>query len=185
MASKVFISHAEEDSELAIRIYLILERMGLNPWEYKLHPEYGRGLDEIIRDKIRQCEVFVPLLTSNGIYSQWVNQEIGVAYALNRYIIPVVQTGEPSRGFVEFKQHIAYYPANIQQTIYDLIYILRLLTNPSGILCKCKGCGRESSYSLPEQKLINECIENGVDLEVACENCEAKITISRWTLEVI
>lgn len=185
MPFQIFISHAEEDSQLAFRIYLILERMGLNPWEYKLHPEPGRGLDEIVRDRIKECEIFIPLLTSNGIQSQWVNQEIGVAYGLNRYIIPVVEAGKKSSGFIEFKQRISYYPSNVEETIYELIYSLRILMNPSQIVCKCKNCGDESPYELPDQKLVNQMIQQNGTLTVPCTKCNYEIILNPKTFEVI
>jgi hypothetical protein len=189
MPFQIFISHAEEDQALVDRIYTILWRMGLDPYIYERYPEYGgRNLDDIIREKISECKHLLALLTWYGVQSQWFNQEIGVAYALGRNIIPIVQIGVESKGFIGFKVHIPYNPDFVDDAIYRLIYRLRNLMNPSQVRCRCKNCGKEFLYPLPEQEVVNEVIEHieeGVILFVECEHCKAEIVLNPWTFEVI
>lgn len=185
MAFKVFISHAEEDKNLAERIHSILERMGLGPYIYELYSEYGRDLDDIIRDKISECKHFVVLLTSNGIQSQWVNQEIGMAYALNRNIIPVVEKGTKSKGFIEFKLGLPYDPHTPEYSISLLIYRLRILMNPKRLQVECGACGHEFWGLLPEQDEVNKFIERGQYLSIPCEECEKEIWVNASTFEII
>ena len=185
MPFQIFISHAEEDATLAKRVHRILERMELSPWIYERYSEFGRDLDDIIRDKISECEHFITLLTSNGVRSQWVNQEIGMAYASNKNIIPVVEKGLESKGFIGFKLAIPYDPHKVEYSISLLIYRLRVLMKPSQIRYKCRSCGNESSYSLPTQKLVNECIEDGSAVTIQCGDCDANIVVNPQTLEVV
>lgn len=185
MPFRIFISHAKEDYTLALRIHNILWRMELAPYIYELYHEYGRDLDEIMKEKITFCEHFVPLITRNGVQSQWVNQEIGMAYALDKNIIPVVEIGIESKGFIAFKVHIPYDPNNGEWCICNLIYRLRFLMSPSTLKIECKACRHEFLGELPSQEEVNKAIERQLHYFWPCEKCSQQIWINPKTLEVV
>jgi len=187
MASKfdVFLSYNESDLALVNRIMNILNRMGITTYSYKHYPEYGEYLPEIIKKNIMSSEFFVVLLTRAGIDSQWVNQEIGMAFALNRLIIPIVQMGLETKGFVELRQHIDYNTYNPEQTLQNIIYRLRYLCNATTIQLKCKNedCRHSFSAHLPSEMDIGEAVKKKNVFLLKCPRCKKKVTYSPITFE--
>jgi len=106
MVRFVFLSHAEEDGNFAERVFDIIERMGIGCYIYERSREFGKDISEIIKRNIKGCRTLVVILTQNGVQSQVVNQEIGMAFALNKGIIPIVERGVETKGFVELRLHI-------------------------------------------------------------------------------
>lgn len=58
---------------------------------YEFYPKYGKYVPETIKNNIQNCSTVVVLLTEDGVQSQWVNQEIGMGFALGKPVIPVVE----------------------------------------------------------------------------------------------
>lgn len=77
---------------------------------YELYPNYRVDIPTGIRDVMQHCTMCITFLTRYGINSQWVQQEIGVAYAFDRIIVPVVEVGVEYSGFVEMICLSAYGP---------------------------------------------------------------------------
>lgn len=67
-------------------------------------------LSDKVKRGIIECEYFVPILTRNSISSQWVNQEIGFATAINRTTIPIVehQQIDHLKGFIHKQLDLSY-----------------------------------------------------------------------------
>ena len=181
----IFLSYCEGDAELVHRIFSILSRMHLNPYVFMLYREPGEFIPEVVVRQISTSNYFVPFLTRNGVQSQWVNQEIGVAHALRKYIIPVVEIGVESKGFVEFREHIKHDPFNPEKTIFELIWRLRILLNPTSIDVKCPQCGHDFVSQLPLLDLAREVIEKGQIFVIDCPSCGLGIQINPMTQELI
>ena len=88
---QVFLSHAEEDRRLVTRVWRVLRRLKVRSYMHERYPNYGRDIPTAIRDVLESesCVMCIAFLTRNGINSQWVQQELGIAYAFGRIIIPV------------------------------------------------------------------------------------------------
>lgn len=70
-------------------------------------------LYEKVTSGIKECDIFIPILTRNSINSQWVNQEIGYAQAIERKIIPIVEEEiiDLLKGFIHKQGDLPYkYP---------------------------------------------------------------------------
>ncbi|MBI2269697.1 MAG: toll/interleukin-1 receptor domain-containing protein [Bacteroidetes bacterium] len=67
-------------------------------------------LTEKVKTGIFESDYFVPILTRNSISSQWVNQEIGFANAINRKTIPIVekQLIDILKGFIHKQLDLSY-----------------------------------------------------------------------------
>src|SRR6185437_11705004 len=67
-------------------------------------------LTEKVKTGIFECDYFIPILTRNSISTQWVNQEIGFATAINRKIIPIVerQLIDKLKGFIHKQLDLSY-----------------------------------------------------------------------------
>lgn len=180
----IFLSYNQEDAPLVHRIFWIFERMRLSPYAYELFEESGEVLDQLILERIKESEIFIPFITHAGVLAQWVNQEIGVARALNKIILPVVEEGVISSGFVQFRIHIPYYPYNPDETIYKLIrrvYSL-LKSKPNAINLQCK-CGNEVWGAIPPPQEIDRHINQNLVEIWTCDKCGRQLTLLPKTLE--
>lgn len=181
----IFLSYCEEDAEFVHRIFLILSRMHLNPYAFMLYREPGEFIPEVVVRQISTSNYFVPFLTQSGVQSQWVNQEIGVAHALRKYIIPIAELGVESKGFVEFREHIKHDPFNPEQTIFELIWRLRTLLNPASIDVKCPQCGHDFVSELPSLELTAEAIGSGQIFATDCPSCGLSLSMNPRTQELM
>lgn len=93
MVYTIFVSYGSKDSKLAKRISKKAKNIDINVY---LDVERIRG-GEVIADKItkdiQNSDAMVVLLTNKSKNSPYVNQEIGIAKANNKLIIPFVQSG--------------------------------------------------------------------------------------------
>ena len=62
--NNIFISYAEEDYPSAKRLYDYLKNAGLNPWLDKENLRPGENKEITIRNVIKTCNYFIPLLSS-------------------------------------------------------------------------------------------------------------------------
>ena len=192
----VFISHDTSDYELALRIHDTLHKVGITAYIYELYPQYRKDISTAICDVLKTCKACLCLLTYNGVQSFWVHQELGAAYAFNRIIIPAVQSGVDYKvkGFVQFKPHINYDPANLEKFTYDVIWALRneVFGHEArlGLRLRCPN-GHESKYTLPSTNEINNIIQTPIQpgyrscFVFECNTCKLQIKVSPWTFEEI
>lgn len=101
---KIFISYSDKDrnkmtalersiAKSSLNIKTIIVSRNINP---------GVPLTEKVKDSITECDVLIPILTKKSITSQWVNQEIGYAFAKNITVFPIVESGiiKHLKGFI-------------------------------------------------------------------------------------
>lgn len=89
---KVFLSHSHKDLELAKRIKEFIKskcEVYLASEDYQL----GQPLPQKVKKNIKSSTYLIALITKDGVESQWVNQEIGLARACKIPIIPIVEQG--------------------------------------------------------------------------------------------
>ncbi len=161
-AFKVFLSHSEADAALTQRICDTLDRLHIRTFVYEYYPKGGANRFETIKTEIKGTEYFLVLITSNGLQSQWVNQEIGYAVGVGKTPIPILEvdpaTGErlKSRGFVELHDPILLNPLAPSDMIRQLVYTFYgwLGRNwPDRIWLTCK-CGNEFDGGLDYSDIL-------------------------------
>jgi hypothetical protein len=64
-STAVFISYASQDAEMAERICAALRQAGLEVWIDQSELRSGDAWDASIRRQIRECALFIPLISSN------------------------------------------------------------------------------------------------------------------------
>lgn len=189
----VFLSHDHKDIKLIDRIWKILSNIKINSYIYEYFREYGEYIPETIKMRIKESLYFVVFLTKNGIKSQWVNQEIGIAHAYDdKLIIPVKEIGVKSKGFIELREHIEYDPnasKDVDYMIHCLITRLRglLLMSydiPDGLTLECN-CGNRIESELPSIETVNHTIEKKFVFKTKCPKCQKNIQYSPYTFEPI
>ena len=101
MALKVFISYSTKDFSVVefARAMLTGPAVDVFVAEYSAAP--GAPLSPSIITAIKQCDLFILLWSENARTSEWVPQEIGIAKAENKQIVPVVlQSNISLPGFI-------------------------------------------------------------------------------------
>lgn len=67
MSTKVFISYAREDREIAEKLYRDLQKPGVQPWIDSFDLGLGQPWEEAIRKAISECRYFVTLMSSRSV----------------------------------------------------------------------------------------------------------------------
>lgn len=126
--SRIFLSHAAEDSQIASELAARFHDTGLESWVDELDMETGRDLSRGIKEALREARAIVVLVSERSANSPWVQFEIGAAIGMGKQLIPVL-VGE--RG-IEYAlpsslQDLAYLDArgrSVDEIASDLIHIL-------------------------------------------------------------
>lgn len=83
----------EEDTPFVRTISESLELHGIKCYVAERDLRPGEVLATKIQEAVRNCDCFVALLTKGGSQSAYVNQEIGLAHAFGKSMIPIVEKG--------------------------------------------------------------------------------------------
>lgn len=104
MSIKFFISYSNSDKNKMEAIKKAIEsiRKEFEVVVIAKSPAPGSPLSNKVEIGINECDFFVPILTKNSIYSQWVNQEIGYANAKNKFLLPLIDSNIATqlKGFI-------------------------------------------------------------------------------------
>lgn len=92
---RAFISYAHEDKQFAISLAEELSRNGVDPWIDIWEINAGDSLiEKVFEEGLKDCAVFIIILSSASVQSPWVKQELDTA-VVNRIrkitqVIPVL-----------------------------------------------------------------------------------------------
>lgn len=86
--------------------------------EHDVQP--GQSLAEKIRLAILQSDAVVVLLTKAGAASAYVQQEIGVAVAAGKPLVPIVQDGPENLAMLDGVEYVSFDPEHPAVAIRDL-----------------------------------------------------------------
>lgn len=118
MAIKAFLSYSTHDKELAGELRELLLTAGIDLFlaHHTLAPsaEWRRE----IKKQIASREIFILLLTKHFHGSKWTDQEVGMAIALKKTILPLQRTVSPY-GFVSDYQAIRV--TDLEKSLCELI----------------------------------------------------------------
>ncbi len=89
---KVFVSHSLQDPFKA-SISQVLRAVGAIPYFAEHEYSTSETVSQKIEREIRECDIFLALLTFQGLQSNFVQQEIGVAHTLKKRRIVLVERG--------------------------------------------------------------------------------------------
>lgn len=91
MKRKVFIGYATDDRKKRDTLRRVMKKMQcIEPIVIADRGKVGESLATKVERGINKADCLMPILTTNSIGNQWVNQEIGYAKAKDRKIIPLV-----------------------------------------------------------------------------------------------
>lgn len=111
MKQGIFISYSDFDKD---KVDLIVNELEGNTQFYPIviasNREALKPLAQKVADGIIQAKVILPILTKKSIPTQWINQEIGFATALNKRIMPIVESDliDKLKGFIHKQIDLPY-----------------------------------------------------------------------------
>lgn len=111
MKQGIFISYSDFDKD---KVDLIVKELEGNTKFFPIVIASNRAalkpLAQKVADGIINAKVILPILTTNSIPTQWINQEIGFATALNKRIMPIVESGliDKLKGFIHKQIDLPY-----------------------------------------------------------------------------
>ena len=197
----VFIGHSNKDKQYAHNFFLCLNKIvPFVPYIAEYYKKPGEDFKERIMMQLEQSAFIIFLLTQDGINSQWVNQEIGFAYALKRKkrgypcIIPICSKKLELKGLItkdsddllfreDFTDHkweiyhtILQIRARVQDGFKKGTFAIRV-TCPS---CRDKKDNLQFEFEVdfPSQKTLDRTISaNKSAYDVFCPQCNTKIPL--------
>ncbi len=90
---KVFLSYSHKDYGIASEIKLFLENFNFSVFLAHTSIEPTRiWIDEIYKN-IKECDIFIPLLTEEFKKSNWTDQECGIAYSEDKNFVTISVNG--------------------------------------------------------------------------------------------
>ncbi|MDA8054350.1 MAG: toll/interleukin-1 receptor domain-containing protein [Thermoplasmatales archaeon] len=89
----IFLSHSVRDVKMIEEISKEFNDKDLDLYIAEQDIQPGSNLLDKIRDAIKKCDIFVVVISKNGLRSKWVHSEIGIAIASNKRIVPIVEEG--------------------------------------------------------------------------------------------
>jgi len=107
MPFQVFVSYSTKDLPLVEEVRSILHGSGVTVFvaEHAVAP--GEPLAQRISNAIKTSDLFVLVWSKNSRESEWVSQEIGIATAAGKPVIPVVLDCEKPPGFLQGIKYLA------------------------------------------------------------------------------
>ena len=81
MQRDAFLSYSSHDTELALGLRRVLERMGISTWYAPADLRYGETWPEALETAIGHCAVFIVLVTPRSLESAYVTHEVSRAVA--------------------------------------------------------------------------------------------------------
>jgi hypothetical protein len=94
---RVFLSHATRDLQQVELVRRQIEALGIDVYLAEHDPKPGTSIAAKVDEALQSCHVFVVLITANSSDSAYVQQEVGLARAYRKPIIPIVdKTVDPS-----------------------------------------------------------------------------------------
>jgi hypothetical protein len=112
-----FLSYSHEDRVLAGSIKGTLDYYGFDVFLAHEDLEPSVEWQDFILLQLRECVVFLLLLTDSFKRSDWTDQETGVAVALEKIIVPMKLTINPY-GFVSKYQAQSFYGAANGEAVF-------------------------------------------------------------------
>lgn len=120
MGYDVFISYSTSDLNLVTEITNQLKQFGANCYVADNIIEAGELLSDKIENAINRADCVLVILTEEGFRSQWVNQEIGLAKAKGKTIIPIIESGVTVAGVLQGIEYIPLDKSNPQNFLNKL-----------------------------------------------------------------
>ncbi|MCK5559623.1 MAG: toll/interleukin-1 receptor domain-containing protein [Thermoplasmata archaeon] len=181
---EIFLSHSEQDEVLINMIAKSLEAIDLDVYVEEHETNYGSDVVESVCNAIDESECLLVVLTDQSIKSQWVNQEIGYAFANEIKIIPVRVGDIKVTGMITNIKGIRSKGGN-EELIANILRFFIEDIEAETFNFTCEKCGEEDEWDIPTQEYIYEWEKKKEATSIICENCEHINLINPKTLLLV
>ncbi len=121
---EIFLSHANKDKRIAKKLADELSNYALKV--FVAHEDIGVGdkWESALFKKIKDCDLFVVLLSENFHDAQYTDHEVGIAYGLGRLIFPIRIDDTMPYGFMSKFQAKKISPEIDEEEITKLFFTM-------------------------------------------------------------
>jgi len=120
MPYNVFVSYSTKDIPEVDKLREALQFPDVQCFVSQYAVKPGAPLAPTIKTSILACDLFILLWSKNAAASEWVQQEIGIAHASQKFILPfVLEPGLSLPGFIKDLRYVAAHQ-DFQQSLSDL-----------------------------------------------------------------
>jgi AbiJ N-terminal domain 5/TIR domain len=137
---RAFISYAHQDALVAGNLKHHLELFGIDAFLAHEDIEPTAEWRETILENLKNCNVFLPILTEAASQSIWVHQESGIAVLREMVIVPLKSTQDPKAFLAKYQAY--KFPA--QFTPSAALKLARLISTKAGYPEYCLDAAIES-----------------------------------------
>jgi hypothetical protein len=167
----IFLSHSEQDEELIEKIDKSLTSINFDVYVEEYERNFGTDVVESVCEAIDSSNYFMVILTDKSIISQWVNQEIGYAYANEKNIIPVYVGKIKLRGMITTIKGIKVKEYNINDVVSKIVWHFIKEDDISKFKFECEKCGEEWWIDIPEKKDLYNWRKKNQPIKDKCGEC--------------
>ncbi|MDB4914950.1 MAG: hypothetical protein JWM95_2594 [Gemmatimonadetes bacterium] len=126
MATSVFLSHSASDIDLVRKVERHAEPLDVQTYVFEDDAQPGVPIAAKLQERIRTSDAVIVLLTKASQHRPSVHAEIGIARALGKPIIPVIEVGVDPLQFV-FLQGMEWIALDLAKLDEALLAIQRVL----------------------------------------------------------
>lgn len=121
MPFTVFISHSTKDKDIINTLFSYLKQSGINVTTSRsFNPTLRTSIQDQISQMINKVDCVLAFLTQSDKDRDSIHQEIGIARAYEKLVIPIVETGVILPDSLKRYRHIQYDKNNPWETIQNI-----------------------------------------------------------------
>jgi len=124
---EIFISYSSANRDFALQIEERLEQF-FNVWIDREGIEGGMQWEKAITEALKECTVFIVIVTPESNQSEWVARETILAEQLNKYRIPLFLDGELPLRLLNL--HFVDFQGDFEGGFRDLLEALKKYLEP-------------------------------------------------------
>jgi len=127
VALTVFVSHSTQDQDIVGKLDNVIRAEGAIPGVAEFIISPGKFIEEKLRELISKSDIVLAVLTKGGTRSEWVNWELGVAAALDKPIVPLLEEGADIPSYLAGREYIRFARLTIEDAFESLAEFIRRL----------------------------------------------------------
>lgn len=132
MVFTVFVSHSTKDLNIVKELADWLRSNNVVVHVAESEVQAGKPLPKKISDLVESSDCVIALLTREGVRSEWVNQEIGYAIRAGKLVVPIVEEGVMTKGFLQSLEYIPFDRRNPYDAVTRAVEYMQTLALRKG-----------------------------------------------------
>ena len=121
-AIEIFLSHADKDKKIAKKLADELSNYGMKIFVAHEDIKIGEKWETTLFNKIKECDLFVVLLSENFHEAKYTDHEVGIAYGLDKFIFPIRIDDTMPYGFMSKFQAKKISPEIDREEVVKVFY---------------------------------------------------------------